>query len=151
MINITVRLAESDADLERMSTVLLELRGHLEKSELISRIRLQQESGYEVAFAESDGEVVGVAGFVIGHKLAWGKHMYIDDLVTSEKRRSEGVGSQLLAWLKAYATTHDCAQVHLDSGVQRFAAHRFYLRHGFDIASHYFSMLELDSPQRGSA
>lgn len=151
MISITIRIAESDADLKRLSDVLLELRGHLETPELISRIRLQQESGYEVAFAEADGEVVSVAGFVIGSKLAWGKHMYIDDLVTSEKCRSEGVGSQLLEWLKAYAKNHGCAQVRLDSGVQRFAAHRFYLRHGFDITSHHFALMELDQPRSGSA
>jgi len=42
-----------------------------------------------------------------------------------------------------HAHERGCGQVHLDSGVQRFAAHRFYLRNGFDIASHHFSVKEL--------
>ncbi|MFQ3219905.1 MAG: hypothetical protein ACI96W_002272, partial [Paraglaciecola sp.] len=36
------------------------------------------------------------AGFVIASKLAWGKHLYVDDLVTAPLRRFTGVGSQML-------------------------------------------------------
>jgi len=35
-------------------------------------------------------------------------------------------------------------QLHLDSGVQRFSAHRFYLSKRMEISSHHFS-LKLDS------
>lgn len=34
---------------------------------------------------------------------------------------------------------HGCEELHLDSGVQRFPAHRLYLKFGFDIGAHYFS------------
>jgi len=34
-------------------------------------------------------------------------------------------------------------QLHLDSGVQRYMAHKFYLREGFIIASHHFSISPL--------
>lgn len=87
--------------------------------------------------------VAGVAGFVVGNKLAWGKHIYIADLVTSEGYRSSGVGGRLIDWLKSYARERGCKQIHLDSGVQRFSAHRFYLRHGFNIVSHHFSIMDL--------
>ncbi|WP_448213937.1 GNAT family N-acetyltransferase [Colwellia sp. MEBiC06753] len=80
---------------------------------------------------------------MIGEKLAWGKHIYIDDLVTNQQYRSTGVGTLLIDWLKQYAKAQGCQQLHLDSGEQRFAAHRFYLRHGFNIASHHFSITEL--------
>ena len=46
-------------------------------------------------------------------------------------------------WLKCHARENECEQIHLDSGVQRFPAHRFYLREGFDIASHHFSIVKL--------
>ncbi|MGB8703329.1 MAG: GNAT family N-acetyltransferase [Thermosynechococcaceae cyanobacterium] len=113
------------------------------KSQILAQIKEQQARGYQVAFAESDGKVLGVAGFVIGQKLAWGKHMYVDDLVTVEGSRSVGIGSQLVAWLKTYALDKGCTQIHLDSGVQRFPAHRFYVRQGFNIASHHFSITDL--------
>jgi len=142
-MNIEIKLAESDSDLERLAPVLLELRPQFTANELITRIREQQKQGYQVAFAESGGEVLGVAGFVVGSKLAWGKHIYVDDLVTTELNRSTGVGGQLIAWLKNHAFHQGCEQVHLDSGVQRFRAHRFYLRNNFDIASHHFSTKDL--------
>jgi GNAT superfamily N-acetyltransferase len=140
---MTVRIAESDADLKRVSPVLLQLRPAFDEAGLIERIREQSRAGYRVAYVESDGQVLCVAGFVIGTKLAWGRHLYVDDLVTAEGERSKGAGATLIAWLKAYARAQGCAQLHLDSGVQRFAAHRFYLREGFNIASHHFSITDL--------
>ena len=140
---MNVRLAESDADLERISAVLLELRSTFNRETLIAQIKRQSESGYKVAYVESDGQVVCVAGFVIGTKLSWGKHVYVDDLVTAERHRSKGAGALMISWLKAHARSLGCNQLHLDSGVQRFAAHRFYLRERFDIGSHHFSIMDL--------
>ena len=70
--------------------------------------------------------------------------MYIEDLVTDSERRSSGLGRVMMDWLKGHAREHGCAQVHLDSGIQRFPAHRFYLREGFNIASHHFSIVGLE-------
>ena len=138
-----VRMAESEADLRRVSPVLLQLRPAFDEAGLIAQIAQQRRAGYRVAYVESDGKVLCVAGFVVGTKLAWGKHVYVDDLVTAEGERSKGAGAAIIAWLKAYAREQGCTQLHLDSGVQRFAAHRFYLREGFDIASHHFSITDL--------
>ncbi|MBI3921087.1 MAG: GNAT family N-acetyltransferase, partial [Armatimonadetes bacterium] len=84
--------------------------------------------------------VVAVAGFRLSENLAWGRFLYVDDLVTDEAERSRGHGQELLEWLLEYAHQQDCDQFHLDSGVQRFGAHRFYLRHGMDITSHHFAL-----------
>lgn len=139
-MDIRVRLAETDSDLERLAPVLLELRAQFTAGTLIARIKEQQKHGYMLAVAESGSEIVGVAGFVVGIKLAWGRHIYVDDLVIAERYRSSGVGTALIESLKGYASDHGCGQIHLGSGVERFSAHRFYLRHGFNITSHHFSM-----------
>lgn len=140
-----IDIAESDAQLERISSVLLQLRTAFSKDALIAQIKEQMRSGYRIAYVESDGEVLCVAGFVVGTKLAWGKHIYVDDLVTAEHQRSKGAGAEMIDWLKAHARELGCEQVHLDSGVQRFDAHRFYLRHRFNIGSHHFSITNLAS------
>ena len=44
----------------------------------------------------------------------------------------------MIEWLKTYAKNEGCREIHLDSGVQRYGAHRFYLREGFNITSHHF-------------
>src|SRR5262245_34992258 len=146
---MNVKIAESDADLERISGVLLELRTAFNRETLIAQIRQQRAAGYQVAYVEEDGEVLCVAGFVVGTKLAWGKHIYVDDLVTAERHRSTGAGARMIAWLKARALDLGCRQLELDSGVQRFRAHRFYLREGFDISSHHFSIADLAASRRG--
>ena len=108
--------------------------------QLQEQIQRQQQTGYRLAYSvdESNGETICVAGFVIQEKLAWGRHMYVDDLVTSENARNTGAGTQMITWLTDYGRQHGCGELHLDSGVQRFAAHRFYLREGFEIRSHHF-------------
>ncbi|MEO2267317.1 GNAT family N-acetyltransferase [Pseudoalteromonas pernae] len=123
--------------------VLQQLRSQYTFDSLHQQIEKQQAAGYQIVYAHKEGEVVGVAGFVMGEKLAWGNHIYIDDLVTSEHCRNTGVGTFLLQWFKRFAKQNAVQQIHLDSGVQRFAAHRFYLREGFNIASHHFSMLDV--------
>ena len=148
---MNIRIAESDADLERISGVLLQLRTAFDRETLVAQIKQQRESGYQVAYVESDGEVLCVAGFVVGTKLAWGKHIYVDDLVTAERHRSEGAGARMIEWLKSRARQLGCNQLHLDSGVQRFAAHRFYLRERFDISSHHFSITDLRNAESQEA
>jgi len=145
-----IKIAESDPELEALSGVLLELRPAFSKESLVEQIKAQRRDGYRIAYVESSGEVLCAAGFVIGTKLAWGKHLYVDDLVTAERHRSTGAGARMMDWLKAHARANGCKQLHLDSGVQRFGAHRFYLREGFNIGSHHFSITDLTEPERGS-
>ncbi len=140
---MTIRIAESDSDLRKIAGVLLQLRPTFDTERLVAQIKEQVRQGYRVGYVEEAGDVLCVAGFVVGTKLAWGKHVYVDDLVTAEHRRSKGAGAKMIAWLKAYAREQGCNQLHLDSGVQRFAAHRFYLREGFNIGSHHFSITDL--------
>jgi GNAT superfamily N-acetyltransferase len=122
---------------------MLQLRTAFGKQALLAQIKEQMREGYKIAYVESDGEVLCVAGFVVGTKLAWGKHIYVDDLVTADRHRSKGAGAKMIDWLKDHARELGCEQLHLDSGVQRFGAHRFYLRHGFDISSHHFAIANL--------
>jgi GNAT superfamily N-acetyltransferase len=140
---MNIKIAESDAELARVSDVLLELRSTFTKDKLIAQIKAQQQAGYRLAYLEADGEILCVAGFVVGTKLAWGKHLYVDDLVTAERQRSTGAGKRMLDWLKIHALELGCGQLQLDSGVQRFGAHRFYLREGFHISSHHFAITDL--------
>ncbi len=137
---MNIFLAKSDQDIRRACQVLIELRPHYTLESLIRAVRLQQKAGYQVVMVSENEECLGVAGFIIGHKLAWKKHVYIDDLVVTGNKRSSGVGGALLEWVRQYALEQGCEEIHLDSGVQRFAAHKFYLTHGYHIASHHFSM-----------
>jgi GNAT superfamily N-acetyltransferase len=140
-----VKIAETVEEFKLIGPVLLQLRPQYTEDTLIKQIQSQQASGYQLAYVTEADKVLSVAGFVMGQKLAWTKHIYVDDLVTNEAHRSTGAGKFLVDWLKQYGLDNGCQQLHLDSGVTRFAAHRFYLREGFNITSHHFAVVDLSA------
>jgi GNAT superfamily N-acetyltransferase len=138
----TIKLATSVIEIEQCFPVMSQLRSHLLAANFAQQVQTQIGAGYHLAYLydDQDEQVLGVAGFNIATNLAWGKYLYVADLVVDEKKRSQGYGEALFIWLMEYAQNHNCQQFHLDSGVQRFAAHRFYLRHKMNISSHHFSL-----------
>ncbi len=138
-----VALAESDADIARCGPVMLELRPHLAGRDFVATVRHQQKAGYLLAYLEDESEVRSVAGYRFMDTLGCGSILYVDDLVTRAADRSHGYGGRLFDWLVEQARVARCNEFHLDSGVQRFDAHRFYLCHGMNIVWHHFS-LKLD-------
>ena len=135
-----IALAQSDVEIAACFDVMVQLRPHLRREEFIARIQAQQARGYQLAYRRMGSKVVAAAGFRLLENLAWGRFLYIDDLVTDAAHRSQGHGDALMNWLLAHARAAGCAELHLDSGVQRFGAHRFYLARRMDITSHYFAM-----------
>ncbi|MGF1991083.1 MULTISPECIES: GNAT family N-acetyltransferase [Nostoc] len=137
---MSIQLAESDIQILSCFPVMSQLRPHLEEDKFIEQVRYQMKEGYKIAFLEIDKQTLAVAGFRILTCLASGKFLYIDDLVVDEWKRSQNYGQQLFQWLIEYATNNHCQQLSLDSGVQRFAAHRFYLTQRMSITAHHFSI-----------
>ena len=132
--------AETESAILRCFPVMSQLRPHLIESEFVARVSRQQERGYKLAYLETDSQLRALAGYRYAENLPWGRFCYVDDLVTDSAGRSKGFGQKLFAWLVAQAREAGCEQLHLDSGVQNFDAHRFYLTQRMAIASHHFSL-----------
>ena len=130
--------ATSDADIMKCFPVMSELRPRLQEGEFLQTIREMQKHDFALAYVEEDNEVVAVAGYRISRNLFLGKHLYVDDLVTAEHKRSLGHGETLYRWLRQVALNAGCEWIHLDSGTQRRDAHRFYFREGMAISSFHF-------------
>jgi GNAT superfamily N-acetyltransferase len=120
------------------------LRSHHDDREaFVRRVdEIQRPEGFRLvaAFGE-DGTVEAVAGFRVGHNLAWGRFLYVDDLSTLPTARRRGHGRALLDWLTSEAIRLGCDQLHLDSGVgpEREDAHRLYLNARLRINSPHFA------------
>jgi GNAT superfamily N-acetyltransferase len=134
-----IRIAQSDGEIAACFPVMKELRPHLDGASFVARVRLQEQTGYRLACVTVSGSPVAVAGFRVGENLAWGRFLYVDDLVTLPGERSHGYGKALLDWLENFASSEGCTQLHLDSGIQRKDAHRFYAREGLKISSYHFN------------
>src|SRR5262249_37314208 len=137
--NIKIQHATTADDIRRCYETIKFLRPHLTSvDELVERILTQFKEGYRLAYIEDVWLVVDCMGYRILNML-WTRFFYIDDLVTSESSRGKGYGGHLLDYASDYAREQNCPQVHLDSGYQRFDAHRLYLNNGFNIVCHHFS------------
>lgn len=129
------------------------LRPHLrDREEFVQRVdQTLRPAGYRLIGAcDQPAETLtldasAVMGFRCGENLAWGRHLYIDDLSTLPVARGRGYGGALLAWACDEARRLGCGQIHLDSGVglDRASAHRLYLNSGYRISSHHFSCDEV--------
>ena len=135
---MNICIATTDSDIAACYPVMRELRPHIMEDHFLSRVRSQEITGYRLAFVSQPDGVVAVAGFRVGENLAWGRFLYVDDLVTLPSHRSKGFGAGLLSWLRNFAGNEGCLQMHLDSGDQRKDAHRFYEREGMSAAGFHF-------------
>ena len=130
----------------------LELRPHLESLDAyVQQVNLDQRAeGYRLvgAFEDHIEDAVAVAGFRTLHTLAWGYCLYVDDLSTRATFRNRGHAGLLMRWLVKEAHRLGCVQVHLDSGVHRYDAHRLYLNQRMHISSYHF-VRNLDAYKEG--
>jgi GNAT superfamily N-acetyltransferase len=136
----TIQIATTDDEINRCFPVMHQLRPTLLAEEFVSRIKVQQAEGYQLAFLEEDGAVASVAGFRLQTLLWSGRSLYVDDLVTDAAQRSKGHGEAMLAWLIALAREADCTTFMLDSGTHRHEAHAFYFRNGLRISDFHFKL-----------
>lgn len=141
-----MELHDLDVDDARWATalpVLQELRPHVDDAQLRAVYTEGRAQGYRFlgAFAPDDtgDRCLGLAGYRVIATVVFGRKLYVDDLVTASAARGTGVGAALVAELERRARDAGCTVLDLDSGVQRFDAHRFYLRERMHISSHHFS------------
>ena len=138
MTDLMPKNAISDLEIENCFDVMSELRPHLERNQFLGTIRDLELQGFQLGYLEEGQQVIAVAGYRFARNLFLGKHLYIDDLVVSQRLRSKGYGNILYMWLRDHALTNGCSYIHLDSGVNRMEAHRFYFRQGLTISSFHF-------------
>jgi GNAT superfamily N-acetyltransferase len=136
---MNMQIANTDPEIGACYPVMRELRPDIAEKSFVQKVRELQKYGYQLAYLEESGKPVAVAGFRVSESLAWKRYLYVDDLVTLSNERSKGHGALLIKWLAELASRQGCEQFHLDSGVQRKDAHRFYGREGFQLPSYHFA------------
>jgi GNAT superfamily N-acetyltransferase len=138
--NRPIRELLTDADVAACWPVMRQLRPRFDRDALVAAVKAQRPEGYRLVGAFDGERPVALAGFREMRMLYSGHSLYVDDLVTDEAERGTGVGKRLVEWLIAEARRLECAEFHLDSGVQRFGAHAFYFGRGMHIAGYHFAL-----------
>lgn len=139
--NIEIQKASTAEQIRACYKIMRQLRPHLTKEQVfVEQVQRQLAEGYHLVYCQEKGKVKALAGFRFLEFLASGKVLYIDDLITDAKTRGKGLGGKLLKWVIEEAKKAKCDQVHLDSGFQRYDAHRVYFNYGFKIMGHHFAL-----------
>jgi len=133
-----IREARTREDVLMCWDVLAALRPHLKHEAFADTLLEMFQQGYKLAFVEAEGKAVAAVGYRFQNFLYNGKHIYIDDLSTLPEYRGRGYGGKLLDYVADIARKNGLTKVTLDSGHQRFTAHRLYLTKGYTITSHHF-------------
>jgi len=92
-------------------------------------------AGSEVFVAVDAGGAI--AGFCTAYldllSVRYGLRCWVEDLAVDPERRSQGIGSRLLAEARRWAAESGASHLELDSGEARADAHRFYEREGSNV------------------
>lgn len=135
-----IREIGTDAEVVECYPVMKELRPHLEENSMLPQYKRQQAHGYRITTVRDEGgAVAALAGFRITEFMAWGKVLYIDDLITDPVKKRKGYAGALLDWLETEARSQGCHELHLDTGYARHDAHRLYLKKGWLLHAHHLS------------
>lgn len=130
----------TDAEIAACFPAMKELRPHLDEAAFLAKVRRQEKEGYRLAGIAAGGAMTAVAGYRILEFMAWGRVLYVDDLVTRADHRGSGCAGALLDWLIQRSREEGCDELHLDTGYQRHAAHRLYLKKGLEFNCHHLAL-----------
>lgn len=125
---------KSSADLEKCYPIMKELRKDLTLSDFLELYNeAHQHNSYEIIALEKDRTFLAIMGYRILYDFVHGKHLYIDDLVSSENYRSKGLGTLLLKHAEDLANEFGCRGLRLCTGIENNSAKKFYERNLWNL------------------
>ena len=141
-----IKEIKTDAEFEGIYPVLKELRSTPSLKEVLELCReAERRDEFKLVAAFDRDECVGVMGYRILYDLTHGKHLYVDDLVVTQHRRSQGVGRTLLNYADQRAKDLNCRALRLCTGIDNHKAQVFYEREGWNKRSYAFKKFFSDA------
>lgn len=138
---MNIKYARTQEEFLKCWNAISALRPMLTQEKYLELIESMKIQGYQLLFIEEEnGEVPAILGFRYLTMLYCGNIIYIDDLSTLPESRGKGYANTLLDHVINLGHKKKLDGVHLDSGLQRFDAHRLYLNKKFNITSHHFAL-----------
>jgi GNAT superfamily N-acetyltransferase len=95
-------------------------------------------NNYKMVAAFLDGEMVGVTGYWVSFMLYCGRYIQASNLVVDRKKRSIGIGKEILSYLEKKGKKLGCEKLVLDSYTENKKSHSLYYRENFYIRGFHF-------------
>lgn len=100
-------------------------------------------NNYKQVIVFQENEMLGISGYWVGNKLWCGKYLELDNVFTSSKHRSKGVGDLIFQHLENKAKELNCTMLALDSYTDNFKAHKFFYDKGYiPRGFHFINVLD---------
>lgn len=100
-------------------------------------------NNYKQVIVLQENEMLGISGYWVGNKLWCGKYLELDNVFTSSKHRSKGVGDLIFQHLENKAKELNCTMLALDSYTDNFKAHKFFYDKGYiPRGFHFINVLD---------
>lgn len=120
--------------IEEVSTalpLLQELRPHLNQESLLQIFtQAAKADQYQLTGVYVEEKLIAIMGHRILYDFVHGKHLYIDDLVTTSKVRSKGAGKMLMDYAESLAKIDQCSGIRLCTAKNNTLGQKFYERCG---------------------
>lgn len=130
----------SDAEISKSFDLIKQLVDSIQENTFVAFVRRKEKMGYKLFALLEDDIIVSVIGIRIYEYFGCGKFLIIDDLITDNNKRSKGYGKVVFEWVKKYAKAKKCNEIHLESGVNRSRAHKFYFDQNMKIMNYNFTL-----------
>ncbi|WZL89607.1 GNAT family N-acetyltransferase [Salinimicrobium sp. 3283s] len=116
-----------------------ELMGQQFSNEILTQRFFEMfDQNYECFKITHDEQTVGVFGLWFMTRHYAGRSCEPDHIFIKEEYRSKGVGKSLFEFIYKYATEKGCETSELNSYVQNYRSHKFYLNEGYEIKGYHF-------------
>ena len=131
---------------EKMLTVfplISEMYPTITLEEYSEELDIMIPNNYKQIVVFENDEILGLSGYWVGSKLWCGKYLELDNVFTSAKHRSKGVGDLIFNHLENKAIELKCTMLALDSYTDNFKAHKFFYDKGYiPRGFHFINILD---------
>ena len=124
-------------------SLINEMYPTITREEYSNELDIMLPNNYKQVVVFEGEEMIGICGYWVGNKLWCGKYLELDNVITSAKHRSRGVGDLIFAHLENKAKELNCTMLALDSYTDNFKAHKFFYDKGYiPRGFHFINILD---------
>ncbi len=126
-------------DLHLVIPFVMEL-GDFQTEEALLRARFLEmfDQNYECFGVYLGQELIGVFGLWFMTRHYAGKSCEPDHVILKSEYQNRGFGKQIFEFIFDYSRKKGCETSELNSYVQNFKSHKFYMNHGYVIKGYHF-------------
>ena len=109
-------------------------------SDEILRERLLEmfDQNYECFGIYLEKRLIGIFGLWFMTRHYAGRSCEVDHIFIEEEFQGKGIGKSLFGFIHEYASAKDCETIELNSYVENFGSHKFYMNLGYIIRGYHF-------------